>query len=173
MRILITAVLLLIAMPLFALDDARLRTQHMQRLAVPAPDFVLHDASGSGLQLAALRGRPVIVHFWATWCESCRTELPEIESLAQRLADTDVAIVVVSIDTDSGMAEIEKYAAGLGVTLPVFRAGDGEISDDYWTWGVPVTYLIDREGAIAGRALGPRDWTSDSMLALIEDFMQE
>jgi len=171
MRMLLAAALWLIALPSLALDEASLRTQQMQRLEEPAPDFVLHDASGTGLQLAALRGRPVIVHFWATWCKPCRKELPVIQSLARRLADTDVVFLAVAIDTDVGAADIREYAASLGVTIPVYRAGDGRISDRYWSRGIPVTYLIDRDGAIAGRALGPRDWSSDSMLALIDRFL--
>jgi thiol-disulfide isomerase/thioredoxin len=170
MRTLLAAVLWLTVLPSLALDESSLRSQHMQRLEEPAPDFVLHDASGTALRLAALHGHPVIVHFWATWCRSCRKELPLIQALARRLADTDVAFLAVAIDTDVGAADIRAYAARLGVTLPVFRAGDGEISDRYWSWGIPVTYLIDRDGAIAGRALGPRDWTSDSMLAVMKRF---
>jgi len=171
MRLLLAAVLTLIAMPLPALDDASLGAQHMQRLAEPAPDFILNGPSGTCLRLAALRGHPVIVHFWATWCTSCRSELPAIQSLAQTLAHTDATVVMVAIDTDKTSAEIGNYAASLGVALPVFRAGDGEISARYWSWGVPVTYLIDRDGAIAGRALGPRDWTSDSMRTLVRRFV--
>lgn len=168
MRRLIAAALWLIALPTVALDEAGLRAQHMQRLDEPAPDFVLRDASGTAVHLAALRGRPVIVHFWATWCIPCRKELPTIQALARRLANTDCVFLAVAIDT--GAADLRAYAADLGFILPVYRAGDGEISDRYWSWGIPATYLIDRDGAIAGRALGPRDWTSDSMLALMRRF---
>jgi len=79
MHILLAAVLWLIAMPSAALDEATLRTQQMQRLEEPAPDFVLHDGSGTGLRLAALHGRPVIVHVRAAWCRPCRKELPMIQ----------------------------------------------------------------------------------------------
>lgn len=171
MRLLLTALCWLAAPPTLALDDGLLDAQHMQRLAEPAPDFVLHGTSGARLQLAALHGHPVIVHFWATWCTSCRSELPVIQALARRLADTDVTVLLVAIDSDSSAAEITRYAADLGLGLPVYRAADGEISERYWSWGVPVTYLIDRDGAIAGRALGPRDWTSATMLTLIDRFL--
>jgi len=169
-RTFLTAALWLIAVPCAALDDASLRTQQMQRLDEPAPDFVLRNASVTDLHLGALRGHPVIIHFWATWCASCRDELPVIQALAQQLNDTDVEFLTVAIDTDSNTADINEFAANLGITLPVFLAADGRITDRYWSWGIPVTYLIDRDGTIAGRALGPRDWTSDSMITLIEQF---
>ena len=168
-HILLTATLWLVALPSLALTDAGLAAQQMQRLDEPAPDFVLRGA-GSELHLAALRGHPVIVHFWATWCKPCRRELPGIQALAHRLAGTDVRFLAVSIDRDTSTADIDRYAANLGVHLPVFRAADGDITDRYWSRGVPVTYLIDRSGAIAGRALGPRDWNSDAMRSLIEQF---
>jgi thiol-disulfide isomerase/thioredoxin len=170
-RILLTTTLWLIALPAPALNDASLATQQMQRIDEPAPDFVLHNAADTELHLAALRGHPVIVHFWATWCDSCRKELPVIQALAHRLAGSDVRFLAVAIDTDTGAADIDRYAASLGVDLPVFRAADGNITDRYWAHGIPVTYLIDRDGAIAGRAIGPRDWTSDAMVSLIEQFV--
>lgn len=171
MRLLIALTLWLAVLPAAALDDATLATQQMQRLAEAAPDFVLSGRAGESLRLAALRGRPVILHFWATWCTSCRRELPLIQALAERLADADVAVVLVAIDGRDAAPEIGRYAADLGVTLPVYRAGDGEISPRYWSWGVPITYLIDRDGAIAGRALGPREWTSAGMRTLIDRFV--
>lgn len=169
-RILLGCALWLQALPGLALNDASLASQRLQRLDEPAPDFVLYHPEEAELKLAELRGRPVIIHFWATWCTSCRKELPVIQALAKCLAGTDVEFLAVAIDDDATTADVDRYAASLGLTLPVYLANAGSISDRYWSWGIPVTYLIDRNGAIAGRALGPRDWTSAGMVALIEQF---
>ena len=143
----------------------------MQRLDEAAPDFLLRDASGNELRLTALRGRPVILHFWATWCEPCREELPALEAIARHMADSGVILVAVAIDEEADTARIRRYAQDLGVTFPVYLAREGTISERYWSWGVPVTYLIDPAGRLVARSLGPRDWTSASMQTLITQFV--
>ena len=142
----------------------------MQRLDEVAPDFLLRDA-GNELRLTALRGRPVILHFWATWCEPCREELPALEAIARHLADSGIVLVAVAIDDEADDARIRRYAKDLGVTFPVYLARECDISDRYWSWGVPVTYLIDPAGRLVARLLGPRDWTSASMQTLIDQFV--
>ncbi len=162
---------LLLALPsLSASRETAPLAGRLESLDEAAPDFLLRDASGSPVRLSGLRGRPVILHFWATWCASCRTELPAIDAFARRLAATDVEILLIAIDTDTDGDAVRAYAKALGVALPVFRAGDGDVTDRYWTWGVPVTYLIDRNGWIAGRVRGPLDWTSVATAAAIEGF---
>jgi thiol-disulfide isomerase/thioredoxin len=170
-RILLLVALWLAALPVPALDEDSLGSLHMQRLDEAAPDFLLRDASGKELSLAALRGRPVILHFWATWCEPCREELPALEATARHLADSGVVLVAVAIDVEMDVARIQRYAQDLGMTLPVYLAREGDISERYWSWGVPVTYLIDPAGLIVARSLGPRDWTSASMHTLIAQFV--
>jgi thiol-disulfide isomerase/thioredoxin len=170
-RCLLLAVLWLVALPAPALDEATLGSLHMQRLDEAAPDFQLRDASGDELRLTALRGRPVILHFWATWCEPCREELPALETIARRLADSGAILVAVAIDDEADAARIRRYAQDLGVTFPVYLAREGDISERFWSWGVPVTYLIDPAGRLVARSLGPRDWTSAAMQAVIEQFV--
>jgi len=163
-------VLLLAAGPAPALDEESLETVHMQRLDEAAPDFMLREASGEALRLADLRGHPLILHFWAMWCEPCRAELPALEALARDLADSGVVLLAVSIDEEADAARIRRYAQDLGMTFGVYIAREGDISERYWSWGVPATYLIDPSGLLVARALGPRDWTSAAMQSLLERF---
>jgi thiol-disulfide isomerase/thioredoxin len=158
-------------LPAPALDDASLESQHMQRLDEAAPDFLLRDASGRDLRLTALRGHPVILHFWATWCEPCHEELPALEAMARHLADSGVILVAVAIDEEADAARVRRHAQDLGVTFPVYLAREGTISERYWSWGIPVTYLIDPQGQLVARSLGPRNWASVSMQALIAQFV--
>ncbi len=143
----------------------------MQRLDEAAPDFTLRNASGKDLHLADLRGHPVILHFWAMWCEPCRDELPALEAVARGRADTGVELVAVAIDDAVDVARIRQYAQDLGLTIAVYLAREGNISERYWSWGIPVTYLIDPAGLLVARALGPRDWDSASMHTLITQFV--
>jgi peroxiredoxin len=166
-RCALLAALWLIALPASGLDESNFESQHLQRLDEAAPDFLLHDASGSPLRLTELRGHSVILHFWATWCKPCRVELPTLEAMIQQLAGSDVILIAVAIDEESDAARVQRYAHDLGVNFPVYLAREGIISNRYWSWGVPVTYLIDPEGRLVARSLGSRDWTSASMHTLI------
>ena len=156
--------------PATAQDDVILESSHLQRLAGAAPDFLLRDASGKEMRLSDLSGHPVILHFWATWCEPCREELPALEALARHLADSGIVLIAVAIDGEVDAASIRGYAQDLGLTFTVYIARECDISARYWSWGVPVTYLIDPAGLLVARALGPQDWDSASMHALINRF---
>ena len=166
-RVALVTALWLLMSPVLGAQVASLESQHMQRLDEAAPDFLLRDASGKTLQLADLRGHGVILHFWATWCEPCREELPTLEAMVRQLADSGVILVAVAVDEESDTARVRRYAHELGVSFPVYLAGAGTISDRYWSWGVPATYLIDLQGRLVARSLGPRNWASPSMHALI------
>lgn len=145
-------------------------TAPLQSLDEVAPNFLLRDVSGKELSLSDLHGRPVIVHFWATWCTSCRKELPSLDALASTLRADDVVFLAVSIDMEPSADEVRSYAHELGVSIPVYLAREGDVTDRYWTWGVPVTYLIDRSGRLVARALGPRNWQSAGILTRITRF---
>lgn len=140
----------------------------IQKLDGAAPAFSVRDESGGDLALGDLRGRPVILHFWATWCASCRSELPRLDAFAARVENADVAVLMIAIDRDTDIAAIRAYARELGIAAPVYGAVDGDVTERYWSWGVPVTYLIDRDGRLAGRALGALDWNAGATRAAIE-----
>lgn len=142
----------------------------LQTLDGAAPDFLLRDATGNELKLSDLRGRPVILHFWATWCASCRKELPSLETLAKTLNNDEVTFLLVSIDEKESEEQVKDYLHKLSVGLPLYMARNGIITDRYWTWGVPETYLINPHGQLVGRAIGTRDWQSHEIQAFIKQF---
>jgi len=130
--------------------------------AVPA--YTLRAAEG-GATLAdtALRGKTVLLHFWATWCTPCKEELPALDRFAAGLDPATHAVVLVAIDTHASAAEVASYARGLGVKLPVYVAADGGVSDSFWGWGLPVSYLINAQGRFIGRLRGPRNWSAPAV----------
>ncbi len=103
-------------------------------------------------------GRLTLLHFWATWCEPCRHELPALQALADSVADDGIAVVLVAVDEGVAAGAVAEFARGLGVTLPTYLAGDGTVPDELWSWGVPVTYLVGPDGRLIGRMRGPRPW---------------
>lgn len=129
----------------------------MDALDQPAPVIGI----GDGRTLQDLRGRWVLLHFWATWCEPCRTELPALDRLAQRWRDR-IDVYAVSID-DGDPAPVAAYVAAAKLSLPVVNREVARATERYWGWGVPVSYLIDPQGQLVGRILGPRDWAASAV----------
>ncbi len=163
------------APPLYGVDRGLLKALGIQELSgnKEAPDFSLLDSDGRKISLKDFKGKVVILHLWATWCKPCKEEFPLFEKMYQRVKDKDVIFIPVSIDTRATQVEVDAVAKKLGATFPVFLARSGSITDKYWTWGVPVTYFVDKKGQIAGRVLGPRDWASDSANNLINALLEE
>lgn len=154
---LLALVLLLLAVSMAAAqaEDAL----GLEALHDAVPSFALVPAAGgAALANADLRGKTVLLHFWATWCTPCKKELPALDSLAADLDPARFAVVLVAIDTAITPAEVLAYARDLGVRLPVYVAASGGVSDSFWGWGLPVSYLINEQGRFIGRLRGPRAW---------------
>jgi cytochrome c biogenesis protein CcmG/thiol:disulfide interchange protein DsbE len=134
-------------------------------LGHPAPDFTVALWSGGGdgqsgqtLRLAALRGRPVVVNFWASWCDACTVEAPVLESTYQQYRAQGVVFVGVATgDTiDHARAFVQKYS----VTYPIGPDATGAIAVAYGVSGDPETVFIGRDGKIAGKIPGGVDQES-------------
>lgn len=120
-----------------------------------APDFELADLEGKPLRLSELRGRPVIINFWATWCAPCRQEMPLLQETAERYGDQD--LVVLGVDIGEDAAAVGNYVKSLGVDFPILLDATQDISDRYRVYGLPTSFFIDREGVVDFRFIGPLD----------------
>jgi len=136
----------------------------LARLPGPLPELTLVSGDGQHqVSRAGFPGRLTLLHFWATWCEPCRHELPALQALAERVADDGIEIVLVAVDEGVAADAVADFAHRLGVTLPTYLAADGTVPDELWNWGVPVTYLIGPDGDLIGRMRGPRPWREDAV----------
>lgn len=125
----------------------------------PAPGFELPLLEGgSNVSLASLRGRVVLLNFWATWCKPCEAEMPAMERLYKALASSDFELVAVS--TDAGRDEVAQFQQKMKLTFPIALDPSKGVSNEYQSYRFPESYLIDREGKILSRYIGPRDWDS-------------
>lgn len=154
------------------IDRKQLSAAGLQELRQEAPDFSLITGNQT-ISLKDYTGRVVILHFWATWCKPCKEEFPLFEKMYQRFKDKDVVFLPITIDAKASQEEVNVFARGLGASFPVYLARSGSVTDRYWTWGVPVTYFIDKKGWIVGRAVGPRNWGSPEVINLIEGLLAE
>ena len=129
------------------LDDAVSRGE---RPAAPTRTLPLL-AGGQG-SIAAYRGKPLVVNFWASWCDPCKDEAPLIEAAHERLkkAGGTVLGITVSDATPDSRAFMEKY----GLTFPSLRDVDGELAEDFGGTGVPETFVVDREGRVVALSRG-------------------
>jgi DsbE subfamily thiol:disulfide oxidoreductase len=123
-----------------------------------APDFTLFDAGGKKVSLKDHRGKVVFLNFWATWCESCRDEMPSMERLYQEFRGKGLEIVAVNIKEKR--QDALAFAKELKLTYPVLLDPEGEVGLLYGAFGLPATYLIDRKGVVLARMWGPADWYS-------------
>lgn len=132
-----------------------------------APAFTLPSIDGKPMSLGDLRGRPVLLHFWASWCGVCRQEFPSIERLHREVGGLGLTVVAVSEDDKKDEASLRSFLKSVPATFPVLLDADGEVADAYQSWGVPDTILIDGNGIIAWRRSGSIDWDSDDVRAKI------
>lgn len=138
----------------FSRDPGRIDSPLVGR---PAPGLALAALDGSVVDLAGLRGRPVVVNFWASWCIPCRDEAPLLRQAAARYRDRVAFLGVVYQDgQESARAFLDRY----GLDYPSLVDPDGRTSIDYGVYGIPETFFIDAAGIIRAKQIGPLDAAS-------------
>jgi thiol-disulfide isomerase/thioredoxin len=121
----------------------------------PAPAYAAATPAGDTVALGSLRGAPVLLNVWATWCQPCRAEIPALDTLQRRHAAAGLRVVGVSIDEGRAPAEVEAYARRLGASYAVWLDPDDRISRLLGAYGVPASVLVDRAGVVRWRHVGP------------------
>lgn len=139
--------------------DARMQELGFQlpRRAVQAASFDLQDLAGATHSLDAYRGSVVFLNFWATWCGPCRTEMPAMQELHERLAaGADFVMLAVNLQEDAG--QVRRFAAEMGLSFQILLDSSGEIAAAYGARTLPMSYVIDKDGSILARVIGIRGW---------------
>lgn len=139
-------------------------------LKIPALAF--HDADGKPVSLEQWRGRTVLLNLWATWCVPCRTEMPALDALEQKLGGPDFQVVAINIDTRDP-DKPKTFLNEIGVKkLAYFADGNAKSFQDLKAvgraFGMPTTLLIDPAGCEIGTIAGPAEWASDDAVKLIQ-----
>jgi peroxiredoxin len=141
------------------------------RVGKPAPEFTLPDLEGRPVSLAELHGKVVILNFWATWCPPCLDEMPSLERLHVALASKGVAIVAVSVD--ERFSDIGKFVEKYRVTFTVLHDEGKKVSRKYQTFKYPETYILDRDGRLKSKVIGPRDWSAPTVIRDMVELLKE
>jgi peroxiredoxin len=141
------------------------------QVGMPAPDFTLPDLEGKLHGLADFRGRVVVLNFWATWCPPCIDEMPSLERLHQAMADRGLAVIAVSVD--ERFSDVPAFVERFDLTFSVLYDEGKKVSRKYQTFKYPETYILDREGRLKSKVVGPRDWAAPTVIRDMVDLLKE
>ncbi|MBB4824496.1 peroxiredoxin [Sporosarcina luteola] len=125
-----------------------------------APDFSLETLDGTVIRLSELKGKKVILNFWATWCPPCKAEMPHMQNYYKNESEDDnVEIIAVNLTTGEklGVKGVEDFIDSYGLTFPVPMDKEGVVSDKYQVFYMPTTFMIQTDGTIAQKIVGPMD----------------
>lgn len=137
----------------------------------PTPRLVLQDLSGKPVDLASLRGRVVLVNFWATWCEPCIAEMPSMARLAARLEGKPFQVLAVNYG--ESRAKVEKFLRKSGLGLHVLLDPDQKAADEWGAKGLPMSFLIDARGNVRTWVFGERDWSDAKSVKTVDRLVSE
>ena len=133
-----------------------------------APPIELFTPDGTPFTLASLRGKVVLVNFWATWCEPCVTEMPSLQRLRDQLAPR---FEVLGVNYQEGPARIKAFVDKSGVSFPIVRDTDGAIAKSWGARIFPASYVVDRAGSVRHVLIGGADWTSPELVTTIRKLL--
>lgn len=137
----------------------------------PAPGITVNSLTNVPLKLSALKGKVVLLNFWATWCPPCREEIPSMMKLNSAMAGKPFQMVAVSID-EGGVPEIESFFKTSGYSLPAYTDPGGEAVKAYGITGVPESFVIDKNGNLVKKVIGPLAWDSPETISFLEALMK-
>jgi thiol-disulfide isomerase/thioredoxin len=138
----------------------------------PVPELHFVDGDEQAMSLADFRGRAVLLNIWATWCVPCRKEMPTLDRLQAQLGGPDFQVVTLSID-HGGVPVVRQFYAELGLkALSIYVDQSAQAATALGTIGVPTTLLIDRQGREVGRKIGPAEWDSPQVIALLREHLR-
>lgn len=145
--------------------------RHVVKLGEPAPNFQLRDMNGHPVALADLRGKVVLLNFWATWCGPCRVEMPAMEELYQAFSRKDFEILAVSTDAQ-GVAVTRPFQQENHLTFPILHDADYRVGLTYGARSLPMTFMVDRQGIVRHQIFGARDWGAAEAHQLVQMLMK-
>jgi len=164
-----------LAILVFAFGMVWLQSSKYEPLVVgmTAPNFSLPDLQGKTQRLTDYRGKVVFLNFWATWCKPCKEEMPSMQVLWDNLKNQDFMMLAVSMDRVTTTKDIPSFVETLKLSFPILTDSWGQTDKRYKLMGVPETYIIDQNGVLREKVIGPRDWTRPESIETIVRLLQK
>jgi cytochrome c biogenesis protein CcmG, thiol:disulfide interchange protein DsbE len=135
-----------------------------------AKDFPL-TLDGKPAHLSDLRGKVVLLNFWASWCQPCADEAPSLNQLQRRIAPLGGTVLGVNVGVDDGEDTYENFLRDYRIDFPTYRDPTQKLAASYGTTAYPETYVIDRKGRLDRKIVGPQDWTSPEMMTYLDSLL--
>jgi peroxiredoxin len=142
-----------------------------------APDYAAPSLTGDTVRLSELRGRVVLLNVWATWCKPCVREMPALQRLYEALEPAGLSVVAVSVDNaalglGSAADDVRAFVAEYGIGFTILLDPESAIENVFQVTGLPMTYVIRRDGRIHSKVLGPREWDDPGTQAEIRQLLE-
>jgi peroxiredoxin len=137
-----------------------------------APDFILTSQNGTQISLDELKGKPLIINFWASWCPPCRAEMPSFQQVSQEYSDAGLVVVGINLTNQDSLAEVSAFVNQNQLSFPVLLDEYGTVSQIYNVHSLPTTFFVDRNGVIQRVIIGgpiPLSLMRIEIANLIED----
>lgn len=138
----------------------------------PAAAFSVATPDGGALALGDMRGKVVLLNFWATWCEPCLEEMPAMERLARAYRGRGLVVLALSVDRE-GVPVVRPFLKRHGLTFPVGLDPDRRVASLYRIWALPSTIIVGRKGVPLFAVHGARDWDGEAGHALFEGLLRQ
>ena len=129
-------------------------------------EITLNDPYGRPVSLSEFRGKIVFVNFWTTWCLACVIEMPSMEKLHQKFKDKD--FVMVAINLQEAAEKVKQFYKEYKLTFTTLLDTTGDVGAELGIRSIPTTFILDKNGRIIGKTLGPREWEGEKSIALFE-----
>ena len=152
-------------------DSTGTTTKQIQ-VGFPAPNFTFPDLNGQQVSLSDHRGKVVLVNIWATWCPPCRQEMPSMQKLYERFEGENFEILAVSIDS-TGREAVGPFMRTMNLTFPALLDSRENIRPLYGVTGVPESFIIDKEGIVVEKIIGPIDWATPKVFLFFQDLIKK
>ena len=166
--IILVLIILICAAALFLMPETK-KYEEIAAVGQPAPLFEYQDSKGEIWKLADLKGKVVFINFWATWCTTCEAEMPHKEALKKDMQGKPLQMLGILFRDDP--ANLPEYYRTHEISIPTLISPDNEAAKVFGITGVPETFIIDKEGIIREKIVGPRDWEVPEIKALIEKWL--
>jgi thiol-disulfide isomerase/thioredoxin len=137
----------------------------------PAAGLTLPALAGGSLDLEQLRGKVVLVNYWATWCPPCRKEMPSMNRLAQRLADKP--FVILGVNAGDTPEDIRAFLKRVPVAFPIVLDQEGTTLKAWQVFAFPTSYVVDKQGRVRMGLFGSIEWDEPAVLARLEALLAE
>ncbi len=154
------------ALPALAGTDRPQQPHGIVTAGLVAPDFTLENMQGEKIHLSQLRGKVVIVNFWASWCPPCKREMPSMEVLHKTFKDDDLVLLAINVEKD-GRKAVARFLQESPYTFPILLDDQAKVQNLYGVFQFPESFIIDRNGVVVKKVIGAVHWMGGDIYNLL------